>query len=441
MNKTTKKYLSLLLVITMLLGCFSISFTAFSGDEVEINATNFPDPVFRAFVTERYDSNRNGYLSAEERNVSNMPISGYLDDDQEIKTLKGIEYFANSLSILRCAYIGLEELDVSALFNLTSLTCMGNRLKTLDVSKNTKLVSLNCSDNKLTSLTLGSLTALDMLHCYVNKIASLDVSALENLTDLRCDQNELTAIDVSKNTRLKEFTCSKNHLISLDLSYNTSLNAVVGPAIGGQTTTAQAILNGVEILIPFEVDNRNNITSTSLDSEGYLAYYLGQFHTNNFNNLVDGLDYTYSTSLANSEDMSVHVDVSREFFEVRFFADEQMKELLGVRYVEPNESPFAPEIPLMQCKAFDRWSEDITNVTEDMKVYIIWSDNHSYELTNFENDIATISCSVCGDSFTVRFSDCISTKADDENYCEYLDVVADGYISAKDYAKLIQMFQ
>ncbi len=440
MHNKFKKYLSVFLSITLFLGCFGISFAAFGDDLVSIDANNFPDPVFRSVISDRYDSNSDGYLSADERNVSLMSLPG-MADDESIKTLKGIEFFADSLSVLRCGAVNLEELDTSALVNLTSLTCMGNMLSTLDVSNNSKLITLNCSSNMLTSLTLGSLSSLNMLHCYANSLTSIDVSQLTNLTDFRCDQNELTKLDVSGNTHLQEFTCSSNHLISLDLSNNTELESVVGPSIGGQTATAEALMNGTEIIIPFTVDNSECITSTSLDRGDFFGYSLGEFVAYDVNDFKNGVDYTYSTSLPNSEDMAVHLDVSRDFYQVSFYTAEDMQELLGVSFVEANGMPYEPQLPpIPPCKAFERWSDDITDVTEDMKVYIIWKDNHSYALTDFENDTATISCSVCGDSYTVNFTDCINANEADINYCEYIDVVKDGYINAKDYAQLIKMF-
>lgn len=120
MNKMFKKWLSVLLAFIMATLCLS-AVVAFGSDSVAINETNFPDANFREFVKD-YDLDGNGSLSAEERNtVTIMTVS----DDYEIKTLKGIEYFSN-IKILRCSNIKLEELNVSALKDLTTLTCMGN---------------------------------------------------------------------------------------------------------------------------------------------------------------------------------------------------------------------------------------------------------------------------------------------------------------------------
>lgn len=452
MSKSTKKHLSLLLTFTLLLGCFGMSFTAFGEDEVAINSTNFPDPVFRDILLNykdengdrMFDKDGNERLSAAEREKSVITISGVMADNKQIKTLKGIEYFADSLTVLRCGRIGLEELDVSALYNLTSLTCQGNYLSALDVSANTKLITLNCSANNdtLTSLTLGSLPSLDFLHCYANMIESIDVSQCPALTDFRCDQNELTSLDVSGNTMLQKFTCANNHLRTLDLSKNTALDTVVASSIGEQTTAAAAELNGAEIGVSFEFENPQCITSTSVDlDEPGSGYYSGAFYAYNVRDIDCGIDYTYSTQLENCEDMEVHIDVSRDFYQVDFYAAEDMQELLASKLTKEHGRVIAPDLTYTpQCKAFEGWSEDITDVTRDMQVYIVWRDSHSYSLTDFKYGTATITCSECGNSYTVKFEDCINAFTGDGNYCEYIDVVSDGCINAKDYAQLEKMF-
>lgn len=444
MNKQIKKYLSLFLSVTLLLGCFSFAITSAAEDEIAINPTNFPDPIFMKIVSsEIINTDGNESLSAEERNRSLISLSGSIESGESIKNLKGIEYFADSLKVLRCGGIGLEELDLSSLKNLTALTCQGNSLTEIDVSANTKLVTLNCAANMLEELNLGNLSSLQTLHCYANRLTSIDVSSLANLTDFRCDQNKITSLDISNNTKLQEFSCSMNRLTSLDLSHNTALSSATESSIGNQTVSAVAHANGVEIVIPFEVDNYASVTSSSLDDGDFSGYSGGEFVTYSVDSLENGIDYTYSTQLPQSEDMTVHIDVTRDFYQVSFYTAQDYQQLIGRSFVNPGESANNPSaMPQPEaCKIFDRWSEDVSNVNSDMNVYIIWKDNHSYSLTNFDNGTATISCSGgCGDTYTVEFMDCVNAKEGDANYCEYLDVVDDGYINAKDYARLINKY-
>ena len=140
-----------------------------------INADNFPDGSFRAFVN-RYDTDSDGSLSAEE--VAAVTVMAC--EDLGIRSLKGIEYFTA----------------------LTRLYCGKNHLTTLDVSKNTSLIVLRCYDNWLTSLDVSGSTALTYLACGVNQLTKLDVSKNTALTYLSCSANQLTKLDVSKNTAL-----------------------------------------------------------------------------------------------------------------------------------------------------------------------------------------------------------------------------------------------
>ena len=88
----------------------------FSVKKVAINEANFPDANFRSFVSDNYDTNKDGYLIGDELAVTTMDVSG-----KGITNLKGIEHFTS----------------------LTSLNCSNNVLTAVDLSKNTKLTTFN----------------------------------------------------------------------------------------------------------------------------------------------------------------------------------------------------------------------------------------------------------------------------------------------------------
>jgi len=154
---------------------------------VAINATNFPDANFRAFVAGKaIDKDANGYLSTEEiAAVVSMNVASI-----NIGNLMGIEHFTA----------------------LTELLCYGNQLTALDVSKNTALTVLDCYSNQLTALDVSKNTALTYLDCYSNQLTVLDVSKNTKLTKLNCCDNQLTSLDVSKNTALKLLFCFGNKI-------------------------------------------------------------------------------------------------------------------------------------------------------------------------------------------------------------------------------------
>ena len=161
-----------------------------------------PDPVFRAYVLGRFDTDRNGKISREEADaVFAIDVDAETADTPLIESLTGVEYFKN----------------------LGKLTCNWNNLAALDLSENTALDTLDCSQNQLTKLDLTQNTELNVLYCTCNRLAALDLSKNKALTELYCNINELATLDLFENTELKVLDCSKNKLIRLDLSENRAL--------------------------------------------------------------------------------------------------------------------------------------------------------------------------------------------------------------------------
>ncbi|MCD8011844.1 MAG: hypothetical protein LUG99_01450, partial [Lachnospiraceae bacterium] len=97
--------------------------------EIEINATNFPDEIFREYVSEKLDEDGSGGLNAEEIEATKSISVSKLG----ISSLEGIEYFTE----------------------LKSLYCDANNLSSLDMSRNTALTDLYCPDNNLSSLNVS----------------------------------------------------------------------------------------------------------------------------------------------------------------------------------------------------------------------------------------------------------------------------------------------
>ena len=165
---------------------------------VEINDTNFPDPVFLQYVKDNIDTadttsgQKDDKLSKAERDaVTEINI-----DNKNCTDLTGIAYFAN----------------------LTELNCSYNKLTTLDVSKNAKLSALRCYDNGMEKLNLGDITHLTLLRCKDNNLTELDVSKNPYLKELQCRENKLRRLVIGKKYSLTGLYLRGNQLTSLDLS-------------------------------------------------------------------------------------------------------------------------------------------------------------------------------------------------------------------------------
>ena len=198
-----------------------------------VSAANFPDSVFRAYVSANFDTTPDGYLSDEEiAQVVEIDVRGSNEEGaQLISSLKGIEFFP-SLAYLDCAGNALQELDVSQNTALEGLICgimdddgneFGNQLSSLDVSKNKLLGLLSCCHNQITTLDVSGNSNLNVLYCYNNGMTRLNVNGCTKLAELSCGNNQLTSLDVSSNTALNWLFCYNNNLSTLNLAGCSSL--------------------------------------------------------------------------------------------------------------------------------------------------------------------------------------------------------------------------
>ena len=145
--------------------------------KVAVNEKNFPDQAFRAYVSQEFDKDKDGYLSEEEiTEAKSISVT-----DKAISSLKGVEYFKE----------------------LTLLSCSENKLTSLDVSKNTKLSLLACSKNVLTKVNLGNNSQPLWVFLNGNNLMSVDLSGCPNLKILSIYSNPIGKVDISKNPYIK----------------------------------------------------------------------------------------------------------------------------------------------------------------------------------------------------------------------------------------------
>ena len=194
--------------------------------DVAINATNFPDAIFRSYLMGQYPSGTITTAQLNARDTLNLAYKGISD-------MTGVQYFTQ-----------LKRLDLYS-----------NNLTTIDVSANTKLIYLNLGYNKLTSLNVESNTVLQELYLQNNQISLFSVtnhSALRTLwiannpnltstiyglasctaiTYLDCEDCAITDLSaVSGMTNLEKLYARYNQLTSLNVSghHNLSYLRVTG---------------------------------------------------------------------------------------------------------------------------------------------------------------------------------------------------------------------
>ena len=145
---------------------------ALTRSDISINSTNFPDSVFRDYVS-RFDTNSDGTLSYSEiAQVTEMDLSAL-----GISDFTGIEFFTE----------------------LTDLNCSFNPIINLDVSHNNKLANFICYG---CSIKLGS------VRCNGFTIDGLDLSKVSNPQEMTVEGSSFIP---SNKTMHYTYNCGKNY--------------------------------------------------------------------------------------------------------------------------------------------------------------------------------------------------------------------------------------
>ena len=199
--------------------------------DVAINEENFPDENFRAFMyaVDKNSEGEEGYGILSDAELAAITRMGVYEEN--IESLKGIEYFTN-LVYLDCANNPISELNLNANTALTYLDCSYNNLTSLDISAHTALKLLDCRNNRLSVLNISTNTALEELYCQGNSITALNTSTNEALKVLVCRENPITELDLTANTALISFDCQSTDIVTIDVSKNTALETLYAKNTG-----------------------------------------------------------------------------------------------------------------------------------------------------------------------------------------------------------------
>ena len=221
---------------------------------------NFPDEEFRRFLKECCDTNGDGKLDVDIKNMT-IPTS------YAIKSLEGIRFFED-LEKLDCHGIGLTTLNVGKNFKLKELDCSGNQLKEYYPILSSGLKILNCSNNKLTYMNLGILSGLNLeeVNCSNNEIRNIVMDSVGELVKFDCSNNDLMTLDVSQCLKLEELNCSGNQLMELDVGHQTQLTQL--DCSNNKLTELNVKQNGGLISL---ICNDNQLTTLDLSQNHSLS--------------------------------------------------------------------------------------------------------------------------------------------------------------------------
>lgn len=225
MKFSSKKLAAVLFAALIAVTAFPFSVSA--QEMIKIDGAHFPENKFRTFVSSRFDTDNDGYLSEDEINavVEIRFNNGYGDTT-------GIEYFTNlkEMWYRNDVSFDLYKLDLSKNTKLEKLTLYTTSLEELDLSNNTKLTEISIVHDelrsRLTSLKLGSKPCLKSLSCTGTHITEIDLDGVnpDTLTSLDLSDNRLETIDISRFSNLGEIWgvlyLDHNRLTAVDMSKN-----------------------------------------------------------------------------------------------------------------------------------------------------------------------------------------------------------------------------
>lgn len=252
---------------------------------IKLDETNFPDPVFMAFVDKWcdkvYDKDGRGYLSEKERrSIKAIDLGSH----GNVTSLKGIEFFpevehlnvsgsftdVNLESCKVLSYIALhghlETLTLGEQPELEALLLSDNNIKSINLERCPKLKTVHLSNNKLETLILGEKPYLEELYAWSNNLEELDLEDCPALKKLNLNGNKMRVLTLGYKPYLESLDVYGQNLERVDIENSSALKYI---NLGNNKLQ---ILNlGAKPLLETLILYYNNLTELSLENMPVLS--------------------------------------------------------------------------------------------------------------------------------------------------------------------------
>lgn len=274
-----------------------------------IDSVNFPDDNFRDYVSTKFDTDSDGFLSDEECAAVTSITVGRGLASEAISTVKGVEYFTELESLRIHGLVNISSIDVSHNTKLKEFYFGQTAITDIDLSHNTELEKIYCGKLQITSIDISMLPKLNYFVCSGSALTQLDVSSNPALKTLTINSSQISSIDLSNNTVLEQFWCDNTPISSLDLEHNTALASLScdNTSISSLDLRANTALTALscENTSVSSLDLENNtaiktlycsntsISSLNLKNNTALKWFSCS------NTLISSLDLTENTALVN----------------------------------------------------------------------------------------------------------------------------------------------
>lgn len=236
---------------------------------IEINATNFPDSVFRQFVSDTFDLDKDGYLNDSEiASATRINIGSYGSMYAQLQSFEGIEHLQYLTYFFACC-----------------------GAQAIDFSSNSKLEYVYINDHRLTSVEFGEQKKL--IHVGIQKapITSIDLSDCMFVEELNTqDCYALNELIIGNPNAIKKLNLFKLNLVNFDAGlYPNMTDLVIYGCANESAVTGRYGPTGETIFDFCGMESLTAINHTALTT----------IHVNNFVNLqsLSEVDLTGSINL------------------------------------------------------------------------------------------------------------------------------------------------
>lgn len=210
---------------TAALAAVCMAFTASAADgDVAIDEKTFPSEIFRDYISENFDTDKNGSLSAEEiENASELSLSEPIyDEDGNLLRLEldltGINHL-KKLKLINVGLFNVKNADLSGIEALTDIGLSAGSVSGLVLGDVSNLNSCFINNSDLTELSL--VDCPELVQCGFNsnkKLAKLEIKNAPSLMDIDCHENALVSFKLENCAMLNSINCSENRLTRLDIT-------------------------------------------------------------------------------------------------------------------------------------------------------------------------------------------------------------------------------
>ncbi len=173
--------------------------------EIEINETNFPDAIFREYISNKFDVDNDNILSEDEMlNVTEIGVGekdeyGCFNIDlSDVSDCKGIEFFTNLREFYCMNYSGVD-IDFRSNSELMVLSMDGGQLEELDISNNPNLINVSLQRNTgIKELDFSNNKKIEIIDLYDCSVENIILDNNNNLKDLLLFKTNVMKLDISK---------------------------------------------------------------------------------------------------------------------------------------------------------------------------------------------------------------------------------------------------